>query len=186
MQTIASEKVLSTTEAALLGLLVRGERSGYDLSKAVRAGVGYIWAPAKSQIYAVLPRLVTAGYATRRSQSQEQRPDKQVYRITKEGRRAFEDWLESPESEGTGDRFLLRVFFGRDMRLETLSALVEEARRQAQEKLAEYREIEEQIHDHEPDYFGYLTLRLGLANQRAFVRWADETLRSLEARKGRA
>lgn len=175
---------MSTTEAALLGLLARGERSGYDLSKAVRAGVGYIWAPARSQIYAVLPRLVRSGYATRRAQAQEQRPDKQLYRITKEGRRAFEGWLESSESDGTGDRFLLKVFFGRDMRPETLSALVREARRQARAKLAEYRGIEERISDDEADFFGYLTLRLGLANQQAFIRWAEETLRTLETRKG--
>ena len=57
---------LTTTEAAVLGLLSHGPRSGYDLRKAVELSVGYFWGPAKSQIYAVLPRLVE-GRSTRAS-----------------------------------------------------------------------------------------------------------------------
>jgi PadR family transcriptional regulator, regulatory protein AphA len=184
MQTTPVKTKLSATEAAVLGLLTRGERSGYDLNKAVQRGVGYIWAPAKSQIYAVLPRLVGGGYATRRSKAQEQRPDKQLYRITGEGRRAFTEWLEEPESGTSGDRFLLKVFFGAHMSREALVSLVEEARRQSEAKVAQYQRIEEEIRDREQDFYGYLTLRYGLASQRAFIRWANETLRTLAAREG--
>ena len=57
---------LTTTEAVALGVLAEGERSGYDLLKRVESSVGHIWSPAKSQLYAVLPRLVEAGLARRR------------------------------------------------------------------------------------------------------------------------
>ena len=53
--------MLTATEAALLGLLRKGPMSGYDLRKDVERSVGYFWAPAKTQIYATLPRLVEAG-----------------------------------------------------------------------------------------------------------------------------
>src|SRR5262249_37655704 len=93
---------LSTTELAVLGLLTRGEHSGYQIKKAAEASVGYVWSPAKSHIYTVLPRLVTGGFATTRRVAQERRPDKQVYRITKKGRDAFEQWLEEPIEERAG------------------------------------------------------------------------------------
>ncbi|MBA2383411.1 MAG: PadR family transcriptional regulator, partial [Actinobacteria bacterium] len=86
---------LTATEAALLGLLaLRGGQSGYDLKKAVDASVGYFWKPAKTQIYAVLPRLVAAGLATRRAVAQHDRPDKSVHRPTAAGRAALTEWLE--------------------------------------------------------------------------------------------
>lgn len=175
---------LSTTEFSVLGLLSHGEHSGYDLKKAAEAGVGYVWTAAKSHIYAVLPRLVEDGYATTRRVAQERRPDKQVYRITRKGEQAFHDWLEEPVEERAGARspFLLKVFFGGKMSKEALVAHVERKRDEAVRELAEYREIEERIRDDDRSYFGYVTLRWGLAQAEAWVRWADEILGELAER----
>ena len=174
---------LSTTEFAVLGLLSFGERSGYDLKKAAEAGVGYVWTAAKSQIYAVLPRLVEGGLATARHVRQDRRPDKQVYRITKPGERAFHGWLQEPvEDRSTRSPFLLKIFFGAQMSKDALVAHLERKRAAAAGDLAEYREIEKRIAGSEEDYFGYLTLRWGLAQERAWIRWADEVLSELEER----
>jgi DNA-binding PadR family transcriptional regulator len=69
---------LTTTEGVILGLLCERERSGYDLLKRAEGSVAHMWAPAKSQLYAVLPRLVDDGFANRRTVRQSARPDKQV------------------------------------------------------------------------------------------------------------
>lgn len=174
---------LSTTELAVLGLLSFGERSGYDLKRSAEAGVGYVWTAAKSQVYAVLPRLAAGGFATTRRVVQERRPDKQVYRITKRGEQAFRDWLEQPVDESAGGRspFLLKIFFGGQMSAEALVGHVRRKREQASRELAEYRSIEQRIHGDEASYFGYVTLRWGLAEARAWIGWADEILRELEA-----
>jgi len=180
-QTIST---LSTTEAAVLGLLTRGERSGYDLNKMAKAGVAYVWAPAKSQIYAVLPRLVAAGYATTRSVPGGRRPDKQVYRLTPKGRRVLKAWLEVPVEEADAARnpFLLKVFFGDLMDNEALVAHFERRRERAKAQLAEFEAIEDQIGGREDSYYGYLTLRWGLAEARAVIRWTDGVLRELVER----
>ena len=176
---------LSTTEYAVLGLLTDGARSGYDLMKKAQQSVGYVWTPAKSQIYAVLPRLVEGGWAARRDVAQQQRPDKQVYRITGKGRRALVDWLEEPveRDDGGRDPFQLKVFFGRLMRREALVAHIERRRAHAEADLAEYREIERRIAGRAEEYHGYLTLRWGLTRARAQIRWAKEALRELDARR---
>jgi PadR family transcriptional regulator AphA len=174
---------LSTTEFAVLGLLSFGPRSGYELKNAAEAGVGYVWTAAKSHIYGVLPRLVEGGYATTRRVTQERRPDKQVYRITRKGERAFMEWLEAPIEERSGrSPFLLKIFFGGLMSNETLAGHIKRKRADVVRELEEYREIEERIRDDPRSYFGYVTLRWGLAQTRAWIRWADEILRELEER----
>ena len=182
MPTAARKRTgLSTTELSVLGLLSSGERSGYDLKKQAEVGVGYVWTAAKSHIYAVLPRLVANGYATVRHVEQGRRPDKQVYRITKHGREAFRAWLEEPVDDRSGSRstFLLKVFFGSDMSREALIAHIERKREDATRELAEYRVIEERIRDEKSSYFGYVTLRWGIAQAEAWIEWADEILGEL-------
>ena len=172
--------MLTTTEAALLGLLSHhGELAGYDLNRYVQLGVGYIWGPAKSRIYAVLPRLVERGLATRRGVVQAARPDKQLHRITRAGEHALRAWLERYDPDS--DPFLLRIFFGRLLAPEVLRGHVERHREQARERLAEYREIEERIAGRPQDRYGYLTLRWGIAAEQAKLAWAEETLRELAA-----
>jgi len=174
---------LSTTEFAILGLLSFGERSGYELKQAAEAGVGYVWTAAKSHVYGVLPRLVEGGYATTRRVAQKRRPDKQVYRITRKGERAFRAWLEEPvEERGSRSPFLLKVFFGGLMSKSALVAHLERKRATVVRELEEYREIETRVRGDEQSYYGYVTLRWGLTQARAWIRWADEILRELEAR----
>lgn len=171
--------ILTATEAAVLALLARcGEKSGYELAAIARRGVGYVWAPARSRVYATLPRLAAAGLAARRDVVQRQRPDKQLHRITPRGEEALGTWLETVEP-GSIDTFLLRVFFGDLMSPAALRAHVEQHRRDAAERLAEYEEIERDIRDDEQARFGYLTLRWGLAASRGRLRWAEEVLREV-------
>jgi DNA-binding PadR family transcriptional regulator len=40
--------------------------SGYNLAKLVAKAIGHVWSPARSQLYAVLPRLVADGLARSR------------------------------------------------------------------------------------------------------------------------
>ena len=110
--TRTATRTLTTTEAAVLSLLaIEGENSGYDLLKYVQKAIGYVWAPARSQLYSLLPRLVKDGYARSRSVSQSERPDKTLYKITREGRRALDGWLEHVDPNDRA-AFQLRLFVG--------------------------------------------------------------------------
>src|SRR5437762_13647356 len=116
------------------------------MKAAAGRGVGYVWTAAKSHVYAVLPRLVEGGYATTRRVTQERRPDKQVYKITRKGERAFKAWLEAPiEEGGARSPFLLKIFFGGLMSKEALVAHIERRRAEVVRTLEEYREIEGRI-----------------------------------------
>jgi DNA-binding PadR family transcriptional regulator len=162
---------LTTTEAAVLALLaVEGERSGYDLHKLVGRAIGYVWAPAKSQLYAVLGRLVADGEARRRVVRQEARPDKQLYRLTKKGRASLDAWLRAePDSHET---FHLKLFVGGLLPRDVLLEHVEWFRADVARRLEELREIEPRNSRRGHDYFHYFELRRGIEHYEHLLRWA--------------
>src|SRR2546428_6875353 len=176
---------LTTTEVAVLGLLMRMAMSGYDLKKAIDSSVAYFWGPAKSQIYAVLPRLVEAGLVTAKKVAQSQRPDKKVYRITAAGRAALRAWIEGTPPPPDPDRnpLLLKLFFGEASSPEVLAEQVR-ARRLEAERLRETLEDTDSQAD-PTDLYPALTRRWGLEYADAVIRWAHET-EDLLARAGEA
>jgi DNA-binding PadR family transcriptional regulator len=177
-------ETLTTTECAVLGLLTRSAMSGYDLKKAIAGSVGYFWGPAKSQIYAVLPRLVEAGYATSRKVAQSQRPDKQVYRITARGRQALKEWIEEAPTPPEPNRnlLLLKLFFGDLTSPETLVQHVRERREAAEQLKAELEAIDAGPHDPDLDFYSSLTRKYGHRYADAIIRWANEAERELTER----
>jgi DNA-binding PadR family transcriptional regulator len=173
---------LTATEAALLGVLaLNGPLSGYDVRKAVDNGVGYFWAPAKTQIYAVLPRLVETGFATREEVAQADRPDKHLYRVTEAGREAVGAWLEAPAADGGRSTFLLRVFLGGLASPEALRRNVRGKREEAEALRADLEERDARADGSPRDFHAALTRRYGLAYARALINWADEVEQELGA-----
>ena len=162
-------------------LAVEGERSGYDLLKLVGKAIAYVWAPARSQLYAVLPRLVKRGLASSRAVAQDQRPDKILYLITDAGREALSSWHETVEP-GSRESFYLRLFVGGLTSDETLVAHVEQFRADVAERLAELRGIEPTNTRRDHDYYHYFLLRLGIEREELALRWADEVLAELSSR----
>jgi DNA-binding PadR family transcriptional regulator len=170
---------ISATEAALLGLLTRGEMSGYDLQRQAETSGGFFWAPAKSRIYAVLPQLESRGFATSRPVVQATRPTKHLYRITRAGRAALQVWLEEPPAmEPERNTLLLKIYFGELLEPDVLIAHVRKFNADA---TALKRRLESAAPD-DSDPFGDLTLRHGLEWARAMIRWATGAEKEIEAR----
>ncbi len=156
----------------MLGLLAEAERSGYDLLKRAEGSVAHMWAPAKSQLYAVLPRLVDAGLASRRTVRQASRPDKQIYRITKAGRAAVRHWLEAAAPK-SWDELLLKVFFAGLSSREALLRQLDDYAEVQRGFLAEYEAITPATR------YGALTLEYGLELMPARLRWIALARREL-------
>jgi PadR family transcriptional regulator AphA len=163
---------LTTTEAAILGLVAEGEVSGYDLQRRVERSVGYFWKPARSQIYAVLPRLVERGLAEGRRVRQDTRPDKHLYRITPEGLAAVRAWVELAPLEPDAERILLiKLFFARYAEPEVIRGFVRELRAKAERLARDLAEIEASV-DGDGDPFRAMTRTYGLTVTAAIIGWA--------------
>lgn len=173
MRTIPRQTTeLTTTEGVILGLLSERERSGYDLLKRAEGSVAHMWSPAKSQLYAVLPRLVDAGLARRRNVRQTSRPDKQVYRLTPAGREAVRHWLETAKPK-TWDELLLKVFFAKLCSRVALLQQLDDYAESQRELLAEYEAIRPATR------YGALTLQYGLELMPARLAWLERAKKEL-------
>lgn len=171
---------MTTTDYAVLGLLSFGERSGYDLAAAAGRSTGYMWAPSRSQIYKVLPRLVERGLARRRRIEQRARPDKELYRITPAGRAALRAWIEEVDEDPADGTvvFLLKVFFAWNAPAAAALAQLDAYRKALSRTLREFERIAASLPDDEPPH-SLAALRHGIARARATLRWIDETREAL-------
>jgi DNA-binding PadR family transcriptional regulator len=172
------------TELAVLGLLAwAGESSGYELHTRAARSVGFIWAPARSQLYAVLKRLDGDGLVRGRRVKQSDRPDKRLFSLTEAGRSTLAAWLGRVEPIEPEDRdgVLLKVFFAAHGDIEAGRAQLLDWRERVEARLATYREIEGSFEGEAgADAAARLqTLRLGIALMEASLAWAEETLEAL-------
>ena len=165
-----STVTLTTTEAAVLTLLaIEGERSAYDLTKAVERAIGHIWSPAKSGLYATLPRLANDGLAERRGRS---------YRISAAGQEALEGWLSAVEP-GARETFFLKLFVGGlttpDVLLEHVTQFVADT----EERLDVLRAIEPTNTNSGHDWYHRHLLQYGIERAEHELVWADGVARAL-------
>src|SRR5918995_2747216 len=102
---------LSSTAYVILGLLRKGEKSGYEIKSIVDRSVRFFWTASYGQIYPELRKLAEAGLIEGKATPQRGRK-RTVYRLTAEGRRELRRWLdEPPELFELRDEGLLKLFF---------------------------------------------------------------------------
>lgn len=98
---------------AVLGLLAHGPSYGYELKANFERAIGPQWGELNiGHLYQVLERLERDGLVTRKDIPQERRPDKRMYRLTKDGRAELNRWLDepSPRLGGYRDDVFLKLF----------------------------------------------------------------------------
>ena len=172
-------RATTTTEAAVLALLaLNGEQSGYDLLNHAGRSLGHVWAPAKSQLYALLPRLVRDGLASSRPVAQSGRPDKELYALTTAGRAVLDEWLTTVVP-GDEKGFQLKLFVGGLTTHEVLRRHVEQFLEDARGRLAELEAVEQGNTRTGNDWYHAFLLDLGLGRARHSVAWAEEVLSAL-------
>jgi DNA-binding PadR family transcriptional regulator len=180
MQAQTAVAELTTTEAAVLALLsIEGERSGYDLLRLVQSAIAHVWSPARSGLYAVLPRLVASGLASRRHVTQATRPDKQLYRISAAGRASLDAWLTTVEP-GARETFFLKLFVGKLTTPEVLLEHVAQFRRDTHERLEGLQAIVPTNTNTDHDWFHRHLLSLGIERAEHELEWAANVARALE------
>jgi len=108
----------------LLGLLSESPATGYDLARALDAGLEPLWRAEISQIYPTLARLRRTGLVRVKVLASARGPRRHMYRVTAAGRRELRRWVGSPApAPRTRDEGLARLAF--------LDALTLDERRRA-------------------------------------------------------
>ncbi|MEE8499981.1 MAG: PadR family transcriptional regulator [Kiloniellales bacterium] len=115
------------TKTLCLGVLSRGDASGYEIKKAFEEGpLSHIHEASFGAIYPALNRLDQQGLVACRELAQEKRPDKKVYSITAAGRAALlEALLAPPARDKVRSDFLFILFFARMLDAPRLAELID-------------------------------------------------------------
>jgi DNA-binding PadR family transcriptional regulator len=179
----------TTLGYALLGLLARRPRTGYELTQALRAPLGYFWNASHSQVYPELARLQTAQLVRHRIVDGPGPRDTKQYSVTASGRRALTEWAVTPsDPPPQRDEFLLKVYSIWTADPQRARPMIETQRSQHIARLAEYERIqarmirgcEDELRDpRRPAFAAYATLRRGLSFERHAIAWCDWMIESL-------
>lgn len=176
----------------LLGLLTYSDMTGYDLNKAFESSLQFMWNAKSSQIYRELGKMEKEDLVSSHIEPQHKRFDRKVYSITPSGKQAFQEWLETFPNDLTfpvRDEFIVRVFFGQNLKGEDLTFEIQRFKRQREEALQilgsvseSAKEAAEQDELEESYFYWALTINKARKEIRAEIEWADETIKELEKR----
>jgi DNA-binding PadR family transcriptional regulator len=164
-ETLVAE-TLNATQGTLLGLLLDGPKTGWELLHEARGGLARFWNITQSHAYRELAalerrRLVRASAPGPR--------DRRPFAVTAAGRRAFAAWLsEPPGNEQLRFPLLVSLWFGRHLDRATLAGFVASARAEHQARLAEYRAVQTD------DVHVGAVVSFGIHYERAVLDWLDE------------
>jgi DNA-binding PadR family transcriptional regulator len=170
---------LNPTAASLLGFLLEGPRTGWDLARDVRKGIGNFWNVTQSQVYRELRALQERGLVSAEpaSGSRERRP----YAITESGHEAFRAWIAQPPGEEL-IRFplLLSVYFGEHVDPGRLRRWLREHQLVHMRRLEGYEQQAAALPEGASGSGKVLTLQFGIEYERAVLRWFHSVFAELE------
>jgi DNA-binding PadR family transcriptional regulator len=111
-----------------LGVLSRGEATGYEIRKQLSEGpFSHFWEAGYGSIYPALNWLSEHGLVRCTAMEQEKRPDKKVYAIAQKGRLVLHDALmQPPARDRVRSDFCFIAFFGHLLPARRLEALIVE------------------------------------------------------------
>lgn len=170
---------LSPTSYLVLGLIgLRGPSTPYDLKRAVSRSVSYFWPFPHSQLYGEPERLAAIGLLSRKDENGGRH--RKIYALTKEGRRALEDWLRSPPDEifEMRDMAVLQLFFSEFMSENDLVALAKNQGRLYRERLATYQSIADAAGEKRIKRRRMASVHLGIRMMKACIDFWDEVAKS--------
>ncbi len=180
-----SNRALTTTSYAILGLLTIQPWSTYELAQLMRRSLHFVWPRAESNLYAEPKRLVDAGLATAEAVWNGDRK-RTVYSITPEGRAAVRDWLEKePDPQRVESEPALRILYGNLGSKHDLLAAIARVAADADAAIAHFCDLGEEYAGGEgqfPDrvHVNALLLTLMVEQARAASRWATWAAQEVE------
>jgi PadR family transcriptional regulator, regulatory protein AphA len=181
----SSERELTTTSYAILGLLAVRPWSTYELARQMRRNLHYFWPRAESNVYAEPKRLVTGGFA-RASAEPVGRRRRTVYSITPKGRRALGAWLATPPADPRLEsEALVKLAFASNGTKVDLLANLQRFREQTEAKRGELRAIfEEYVRGEDPFperiHINVVAYRLLWQTAQVELEWADWAIAEVE------
>lgn len=165
-------KIINKTRYAILGVLLEGPASGYEIKSLMGRSTVYFWRESDSTIYPMLKVLAKEGKVLSETVCVGKKK-KDVFTLTEAGREEFKAWFASPTgSETPRNEFLLKLFFVADRN--EMSRLFQERLEKVEGIYEEYKMIEERLEglaDSPQKTTRLIALRYGIALLESEMQW---------------
>ncbi|HEX4838984.1 MAG TPA: PadR family transcriptional regulator [Rhabdochlamydiaceae bacterium] len=168
-------KSVNKTRYAILGVLLEGPATGYEIKSLMGRSTVYFWRESDSTIYPML-KVLAEEEKVLSEIAYVGKKRKEVFSITESGRMEFKAWLESPtNSETPRNEFLLKLFFVTDQK--EMIRLFQERLQKAEKIHEEYKKIEERLEnlaDSPRVAIRLKALQFGIAQLELEIKWLKE------------
>ena len=175
------------TKYALLGMLLHGPLSGYDMKKFSDSSISHFWSENYGHIYPILKRLEKDALVTSDVVQTPGKPNRHLYTLTDKGREVFMEWLKKPaDAEIRRNEFLLKLFFAGALTVQDVIRIIEHEKVRNEKTLGIYNRIGQKhigkIDKESTKKYAYLTLSYGKKLSSARAQWFKEVLEELKGR----
>lgn len=156
--------------------------SGYDLWKKFTECTNHYWKASQQQVYRELSKLESQGAIALEIVSQENRPDKKLYRITAIGKEILTTWIaEASEPMAIREDLLVKVLASHLVKPEVIIQELKRRQQIHQERLEACQQREQEKYADlsqlsVAEKCRYLTLRRGIRYETEWVDWCDEAI----------
>ncbi|WP_077610351.1 PadR family transcriptional regulator [Clostridium sp. Marseille-P2415] len=170
-------------EFIILGFLMNGEKSGYDLKQWMTYSTSYFFDASFGSIYPALKRLESKRLVLFH-ESVEGSKYKKVYRITESGKEAFLNWVAEPVLfEKSRQDHLVKIFFyeflPKENAIANLKALVKMIEPVVRDLISQ-REDAAEKYDKDRYFYRYATMAYGIDYYNFVLKWCGDLITELE------
>ena len=173
---------------AILGIIAKGEVSGYGIKKILEKLGQFYWTESNAQIYPTLKQIEVDGLLTSRLDESSGARQCRKYRLTSRGEEELVEWLKQPcDFPKYREELLLKVSLGQFLPSDELVNHINQYIKELEQRIEYLDAIEVHIktdHSGRPDQ----PFLLMTHNYLRFIfpakkQWALETLKQLKQRK---
>jgi DNA-binding PadR family transcriptional regulator len=168
-------RLINKTRYAILGVLLEGPTTGYEIKSLMGRSTVYFWRESDSTIYPMLKVLAKEGRVSSEI-VYVGRKKKEVFSITETGQAEFKTWFDSPTGDETPrNEFLLKLFFAIDR--DEVVRLFQERLEKIEKIHEEYKKIEERLEgiaDSPRKMVRLKALRYGIALLKSEIEWLND------------
>ena len=178
---------------AILGLVDKGNLSGYDITNCFQEEIGHFWSATHSQIYPELRKLTQEGFIQFETLIQGVKLEKKMYSITTIGRQELHQWLVHSMviPQTLKDAFMLKAYFFSAMNLDEAQQQFSDQLKMRREKLAYLNERMNVLKNNndfnlspKSQHFGnYLVLTRAIEREQGYILWLENSLALMEQGK---
>lgn len=149
-------------EMMLLGFLMDGEKTGYEIKKYMENSTDYFFNTGFSSIYPKFKKLEKNGWVTVNQKIKNGKLNK-VYTLTQEGKTHFLNWLQvKPEISRIRDEALLKVFFFDHLDSEQITDQLEDYLKNLKNQIQSLEAIKERFSSYDIEAWKMRTLDFGI------------------------